>query len=84
MKDGKLVSSETLVQLIKQEFERNNFSGRYLIDGFPRNQENIDVWNKLMNKTAEIKSVLYFHCDQDELKRRLLERAKVSGRADDN
>jgi adenylate kinase family enzyme len=62
----------------------HNFAGRYLLDGFPRGQENIDVWEKIMAKWVKLESVLYFECTEEELKRRLLERGKTSGRSDDN
>jgi adenylate kinase family enzyme len=55
-----------------------------LLDGFPRGQENIDVWETTMAKWVKLESVLYFECTEEELKRRLLERGKTSGRADDN
>lgn len=55
-----------------------------MLDGFPRGQENIDVWNKILADSTNIRAVLYFKCEEKELVARLLERAKTSGRADDN
>lgn len=37
-----------------------------------------------MAKWVNLKSVIYFECTEEELKKRLLERGKTSGRADDN
>lgn len=65
MKEGKLVSSELLVALIEEKMERYNFGGRYLLDGFPRGQENIDVWDRILSKWVELKGVLYFKCNED-------------------
>jgi adenylate kinase family enzyme len=84
LKDGKLISSEQMVRLIQEKIEFNNFGGRYLLDGFPRGQENMDVWEKVMAKWVNLKSVIYFECTEEELKRRLIERGKTSGRSDDN
>lgn len=84
MKEGKLVSSELMVKLIREKIESRNFGGRYLLDGFPRGQENMDVWEKEMSKWVNLRSVIYFECTEEELKNRLLERGKTSGRADDN
>lgn len=64
--------------------ERYNYSGRYLLDGFPRGQENIDVWNRVMAESTNIRGVLFFKCEEKQLVQRLLGRAKTSGRADDN
>lgn len=42
--------------------ERYNYAGRYLLDGFPRGQENIDVWNRIMASSTNIRAVLFFDC----------------------
>lgn len=44
----------------------------------------MDVWEKLMSKLVNLKSVIYYECEEEELKRRLIERGKTSGRSDDN
>lgn len=38
MKDGKLVPSDMLLEIVKEEMDRYNYEGVYLLDGFPRNQ----------------------------------------------
>lgn len=63
MNEGKLVSSDLLIGLVKEKIERYNYSGRYLLDGFPRGQENIDVWNKILADSTVLRGVLYFACD---------------------
>jgi len=45
IKDGKLVPSELIVKLIRKEFLKNDMKGKYLLDGFPRNEENLKGWN---------------------------------------
>jgi adenylate kinase family enzyme len=79
-----LVSSDLLVNLIKSEIRRNNYTGRYLIDGFPRNVENDDVWRKMMEEDADVKGLIYMKCGEGTMEQRILERAKTSGRPDDN
>lgn len=54
IKEGKLVPSELLVLLIRREFLLRNLEGKYLIDGFPRSQDNFVAWNKLMTPFADI------------------------------
>lgn len=73
-----------MVKLVKEKVERNNYGGRYLIDGFPRGQDNMDEWEKAMAKSVNLRSVIFFDCAEEELKRRLIERGKTSGRSDDN
>lgn len=82
-KEGKLVPSEILVKIIKSRME-NKENERFLIDGFPRNQENLDVWNSIINDIADVKFLLYFTCTLETMEKRLLKRGETSGRSDDN
>lgn len=43
----------------------------FLIDGFPRNQENLEKWKELMDDKIEFKRLLYFDCDEEILKERI-------------
>ena len=58
--------------------------GNFLLDGFPRNQENIDSWNKKMVNSCQTEFLLYFDCDKAAMQARMEERSKTSGRSDDN
>jgi adenylate kinase family enzyme len=81
MKSGQFVSSAELLGFVKDEFK--NFKGKkVLLDGFPRNQENIDVWDKTMNDVCVLKGVLYLEASKETMKTRMLGRNE--GRADDN
>ncbi|CAK88531.1 unnamed protein product (macronuclear) [Paramecium tetraurelia] len=82
MEAGKLVPSDLVVKLMKKV--KRKFRGKYLLDGFPHNQENIDSWNKILATLVDVNCLLYFECSDAEMTKRLLERAKTSGRADDN
>ncbi len=62
MKEGKLISSELMVRIVQEQLEKNNYGGRYLLDGFPRGQENMDVWERMMSHRVNVKSVIYFEC----------------------
>ena len=57
---------------------------KFLIDGFPRNQDNVEGWEKVMGNYAQVKFVLFFDCPEKAMEERLLERGKTSGRTDDN
>jgi UMP-CMP kinase family protein len=81
MKEGKLIDSETLMKFIKFSIQGST-NKKILLDGFPRNKENLDCWNKNMGDVADVKGVLYFEVSDEEMKKRLLGRNE--GRADDN
>ena len=38
---------------------------KFLIDGFPRNRDNLDGWERQMTGKADVKFVLFFECPQD-------------------
>merc|ERR1711879_1121593 len=83
---GKIVPSEITVGLIKAAMEANTREGNtlFLIDGFPRDEANRTVWNTVVGDFAKVLSVLFFTCSEECMQERLLERAKTSGRSDDN
>lgn len=84
LREGRLVPSELLVLLLRKALHRLGGQGTVLIDGFPRNQENIDKWNEIVGAEFEFRHLIYFDCSEAEMSRRLLERGKTSGRSDDN
>jgi UMP-CMP kinase len=40
-----------------------NGKNNFLIDGFPRNRDNLDGWNSQMGDKVNLKFVLFFECD---------------------
>eukprot|EP01083_Nonionella_stella_P251011 866517_1 len=84
---GKIVPSEITVQLIKNAMEdlrSEKGQKKFLIDGFPRSEGNVNSWKEVVGDEANVESVLFFECPEDILTSRLLERAKTSGRSDDS
>jgi adenylate kinase family enzyme len=84
---GKLVPYEIIVQLLKSEMEhttRTTGKQNFLIDGFPRSINNLEGWRTIFGKDSELPKMLYFECAYDVLSKRILGRAKYSGRTDDN
>ena len=60
---------------------------RFLIDGFPRNQDNEDGWNKIMGELVDMKFVLFLDCTEDKMIERVQKRGEAQGdnrRNDDN
>ena len=85
MVEGKLVPGEIAVTLMKKAMEKNGWATKkFLIDGFPRGQENLDCWNKVIGDSVNVVFVLFFDANEDTMIERILERAKTSGRSDDN
>ena len=84
IKEGKIVPVETTIELIRKAMVQSGAT-RFLIDGFPRNENNLDGWLRVMgNGAAVIDGVLVYDCPEAVMEARLLERGKTSGRTDDN
>jgi len=85
IKEGKLVPADITVKLLRKAMEAGGWAGgKYLIDGFPRSQDNLDSWNSVMEVAVNVKMALFLDCTEEVMEARLLERGKTSGRADDN
>jgi UMP-CMP kinase family protein len=86
MKEGKLVPSSVVVKLIGKALTKRMDEGKTccLIDGFPRNAENQEVWNAEIGDTVDVKGCLFFDLGEEEMEKRLIKRGETSGRADDN
>ncbi len=57
---------------------------KYLIDGYPRSQDNVDGWNAIMGDIVDFKFILFFDCSEETMTKRVMKRAQGSGRSDDN
>lgn len=38
---------------------------KFLIDGFPRNEDNLQGWNREMEGKVDVTCVLFFECAED-------------------
>ena len=85
MAAGELITSEYVVGLM-QDYMKKSKKRVFLADGFPRNQENLDVWNKRMGAKVDVQFLLLFDLDGKTMIERLLYRASKSAvkRDDDN
>ena len=84
LKEGGIVPVQITLDLLKEEIMSTSCS-RFLIDGFPRNYDNLNGWlESSMDKVCDVEGCIFFDCPQDELEKRLLDRGKTSGRSDDN
>jgi len=85
MDAGDLVPDEVVIGIIKERLAEADCKGGFLLDGFPRTIEQakaLDVLLKSMN--LQLDAVINISVPDEELLNRLLERAKIEGRSDDN
>ncbi|XP_020843351.1 UMP-CMP kinase isoform X4 [Phascolarctos cinereus] len=81
---GKGTQCSRIVQEMDRIMEASAQKNKFLIDGFPRNEDNLQGWNKTMDGKADVAFILFFDCDNEICIERCLERGKSSGRSDDN
>lgn len=84
---GKLVPNEIMVTLLKNAMEtvtRTTGKNNFLLDGFPRSLTNLEGWYEVFGRDADLPKMLYFECPYPVLEKRILGRAKYTGRSDDN
>lgn len=84
---GKLVPNAIVVRLLKDAMEKvTRTTGRknFLLDGFPRSLSNLEAWYEVFGRDTDLPRMIYFECPFDVLEKRILGRARYSGRGDDN
>ena len=83
MDAGQLVSDEIVIEMIDNAIARDTKG--ILFDGFPRTVAQAEVLDELLAKHGRsLTCMVRLDVPSDELIHRMLERAKVSGRSDDN
>mmetsp|Transcript_14622 Transcript_14622/g.20753 ORF Transcript_14622/g.20753 Transcript_14622/m.20753 type:complete len:513 (-) Transcript_14622:137-1675(-) len=77
-------SSDSL-SLLQDAISKYSSQGKlnFVVDGFPGSFENLDGWNNVFGNSVDLKFVLCLDCPEDILEKRLLNRGKTTGRADD-
>ncbi len=84
MDDGFLVPDEVVIGMVDEKIKSSTDVNGFIFDGFPRTVNQAEALDKLMeSKGSPISGMISLEVPFEELKKRLLERGKVSGRADD-
>lgn len=84
MDKGELVPDEVTINMLKHEVNKQTNPKGFIFDGFPRtNAQALALDEFLATKNTSISVMLALDVEEEELKSRLLNRAKVSGRKDD-
>lgn len=84
MSKGELVPDEVVIEMIAYKIDHSKGSAGFLFDGFPRTVAQTIALEKMLNeRKMKIDSMLVLDVDHDELVKRLIARAELSGRPDD-
>ncbi len=84
MDKGHLVPDTLVIDMVRDKIETNKDSNGFIFDGFPRTVPQAKALDTMLSDLGlEIGCMLALDVPEAELKRRIAERGKVSGRADD-
>ena len=84
MKRGELVSDDLVVRVIESRLGEPDAQGGALLDGFPRTVPQAVALDTMLHRAdRRVDVVVALQVADDELRRRVLHRAQVEGRADD-
>jgi adenylate kinase len=84
MSKGELVPDEVVIEMIANKIDKSKGNAGFLFDGFPRTvAQTISLEKMLNDRGMKIDSMLVLDVDHDELVKRLIARAELSGRPDD-
>jgi adenylate kinase len=84
MSKGELVPDEVVIEMIAFKIDNSRNAAGFLFDGFPRTVSQTVSLEKMLNERGmKIDSMLVLDVDHEELVKRLVARAELSGRPDD-
>lgn len=82
--NGNLVPDEVTIQILESEVLKHPDAKGVIYDGFPRTSAQAEALDKFLSKKdTSVTLMLSLIVPEEELRTRLMGRAKVSGRADD-
>ena len=82
---GELVPDELLIKILHSVIENNEEVTGFIFDGFPRTVIQAEALDTLMEELKDdINAVVSLNVSDEEVVSRLLKRAEIEGRKDDN
>ena len=84
MDQGDLVPDEVTIKMLEAEVDANPDAGGFIFDGFPRTAKQAEALDEFLHgKDISVHATIGLEVDEEVLIKRLLNRGKDSGRADD-
>lgn len=82
--EGQLVPDSVTIDMLQAEVEKNTDANGFIFDGFPRTTAQAQALDAFLeSKSMELSGTVALEANDEVLIERLLERGKISGRADD-
>lgn len=81
---GNLVPDAVVIGMVEDKIENHLDANGFIFDGFPRTVNQAEALDKMLEEhNLSISGMISLEVPEDELKSRIKERAKTSGRVDD-
>lgn len=85
MDAGKLVPDEVVVGVAEERLRQDDARRGFILDGFPRTVAQAEALDALLSRLgSHLERCVSITVEEDELVKRLLRRAEIEGRSDDN
>ncbi len=85
MESGGYVSDEITNEIVKDRLAKPDCQEGFLLDGYPRTLQQVQTLDDYLSETNRpLDAVISLLADADEVVARLLKRAAIDGRSDDN
>jgi adenylate kinase len=85
MDAGQLVADDLVIGIVEERLGQADAAKGFILDGFPRNTAQADVLDKMLVRLKQpgIGKAVHLHVTDEEIIKRLLDRALKEGRTDD-
>ena len=85
MESGALVPDDLMVRIIESRLAEPDADRGVILDGFPRTVPQAEALDRMLGRNGrEVGLVLYLEVDPELIRERILRRAAIDGRSDDN
>jgi adenylate kinase len=84
MDRGDLVPDDVVIEVAEERLRQPDAKRGFILDGFPRTEEQARALDNLLRRLGErLERVVALEVAEEELVKRLLQRARIEGRSDD-
>jgi adenylate kinase len=85
MDSGQLVANDLVIGIVEERLGQPDAAKGFILDGFPRNTAQAQVLDQMLVRLKQpgIGKAVHLHVTDEEIIKRLLDRALKEGRADD-
>ena len=82
MERGGLVSDQIVLSIVEQRIAKDDCENGFILDGFPRTVNQAEKLDLLLSTTHELDCVLRIKVDEEEIIKRLIDRAREDDKPD--